>query len=150
MRAHRYPVGYPLGASGIFHLITVCLENIDFAQRFVDAAHIPEALSKAMFQHLELRFGQQGRMAVLRAQPLDLDVIQLTAQFVARNGPEFETRIKNEQNNAKFSFLQPNDPFHPYYRAKVVELCPGVQVHGASCFACIFAHAKQLKADEDF
>ena len=38
-------------------------------QRFVDAAHIPEALSKAMFQHLELRFGQQGRMAVLREFP---------------------------------------------------------------------------------
>jgi hypothetical protein len=31
-------------------------------------------------------------------------------------------------------------------RAKVVELCPGVQVHGAQCFACIFAHAKQLEA----
>ena len=49
-------------------------------------------------------------------------IIDKTASFVARNGPEFETRIKNEQNNVKFSFLQSNDPFHPYYRAKVVEL----------------------------
>ena len=40
-------------------------------------------------------------------------IIDKTAQFVARNGPEFETRIRNEQKNAKFSFLQPNDPFHP-------------------------------------
>jgi splicing factor 3A subunit 1 len=49
-------------------------------------------------------------------------IIDKTASFVARNGPEFEARIKNEQNNAKFSFLQPNDPFNPYYRAKIVEL----------------------------
>jgi hypothetical protein len=38
------------------------------------------------------------------------------------DGPDFESRIKNEQNNAKFSFLQANDPFHAYYREKVVEL----------------------------
>ena len=55
--------------------------------------------------------------------PADLKIIiDKTAAFVARNGPEFETRIKNEQNNTKFTFLQPNDPFHAYYRAKVVEL----------------------------
>ena len=56
--------------------------------------------------------------------PADLKtIIDKTATFVARNGPEFETRIKNEQAaTAKFSFLQPNDPFNPYYRAKVVEL----------------------------
>ena len=57
------------------------------------------------------------------APPSDLKtIIDKTATFVARNGPEFESRIKNEQNNAKFSFLQPNDPFHAYYRAKVAEV----------------------------
>ena len=61
-------------------------------------------------------------MAEVTEPPADLkSIIDKTAIFVARNGPEFETRIRNEQNNAKFSFLQPNDPFHPYYRAKVVE-----------------------------
>lgn len=50
-------------------------------------------------------------------------IIDKTAMFVARNGPEFENRIlKNEQNNTKFGFLQPNDPYQPYYRARVVEL----------------------------
>jgi len=55
--------------------------------------------------------------------PADLKtIVDKTAAFVARNGPEFETRIRNEQNNVKFSFLQPNDPYNAYYRAKVVEL----------------------------
>lgn len=50
-------------------------------------------------------------------------IIDKTATFVARNGPEFESRIlKNEQNNTKFAFLQPNDPYQPYYKAKVAEL----------------------------
>ena len=62
-------------------------------------------------------------MATVTEPPADLKtIIDKTASFVARNGPEFETRIKNEQQNAKFSFLQPNDPFHPYYRKMVVEL----------------------------
>ena len=62
-------------------------------------------------------------MADIVTPPPDIvTIIDKTAAFVARNGPEFETRIKNEQSSAKFSFLQANDPFYPYYRAKVVEL----------------------------
>ena len=69
-------------------------------------------------------------MALVAAGPLqppaDIAVIiDKTATFVARNGPEFENRIRAEQNSAKFSFLQPNDPFHPYYRAKLAELGGG-------------------------
>ena len=60
------------------------------------------------------------------APPAELaTIIDKTASFVARNGPEFEQRIKKEQNNVKFSFLQPTDPFHAYYRAKVAELGGG-------------------------
>jgi len=56
--------------------------------------------------------------------PADLQgIIDKTAQFVARNGPEFESRIlKNEQSNPKFGFLNSSDPFHPYYRNKISEL----------------------------
>eukprot|EP00962_Isochrysis_galbana_P022075 scaffold6553_cov126-Isochrysis_galbana.AAC.3 len=51
------------------------------------------------------------------------EIINKTAQFVARNGPEFESRIlKNEQANLKFAFLNPKDPFHPFYRSRVSEL----------------------------
>lgn len=43
-----------------------------------------------------------------------------TAQFVARNGPEFEKRIlANEKDNVKFQFLQPTSPFHAYYQLKI-------------------------------
>jgi len=50
------------------------------------------------------------------------NIIDKTAQFVARLGKDFETRIhSNEQNNPKFSFLKPADPFHAYYKNKVRE-----------------------------
>lgn len=46
-----------------------------------------------------------------------------TAGFVARNGPEFENRIQqNEQNNPKFNFLKPGDPYNAYYKNKVKEM----------------------------
>lgn len=46
--------------------------------------------------------------------------------FFRRNGPEFEARIRqNEINNPKFNFLNPNDPYHAYYRHKVNEFKEG-------------------------
>ena len=45
---------------------------------------------------------------------------------MARNGPEFETRIRqNELNNPKFNFLNPNDPYHAYYQYKVKDFKEG-------------------------
>lgn len=45
---------------------------------------------------------------------------------MARNGPEFETRIKqNEQNNPKFNFLSSGDPYHAYYQHKVKDFREG-------------------------
>ena len=45
------------------------------------------------------------------------DIVDKTAGFVARNGPEFESRIhQNEQNNPKFNFLNQGDPYHGYYQ----------------------------------
>jgi len=52
--------------------------------------------------------------------------VDKTASFVARNGPEFEARIKlNEQNNAKFNFLSKGDPYHAYYEFRVKEFQEG-------------------------
>lgn len=55
--------------------------------------------------------------------------IHLNKQFIfflPRNGPEFEARIRqNEINNPKFNFLNPNDPYHAYYRHKVSEFKEG-------------------------
>ena len=48
------------------------------------------------------------------------NIVDKTASFVARNGVEFEQRIKqNEINNPKFNFLNPGDPYHAYYQYKV-------------------------------
>ncbi|XP_072969365.1 probable splicing factor 3A subunit 1 [Typha angustifolia] len=49
-------------------------------------------------------------------------IIEKTATFVAKNGPEFEKRIlANNTGNAKFNFLIPSDPYHGYYQHRVSE-----------------------------
>lgn len=50
------------------------------------------------------------------------NIIDKLAEFVARNGSDFEqmTKIK-QQNNSKFSFLQNNSEFFNYYQFKVLE-----------------------------
>ena len=56
-----------------------------------------------------------------------------TAGFVARNGPEFEQRIKqNEVNNPKFNFLSPGDPYHAYYEHRVEQIREGKEDEAAS------------------
>ena len=45
---------------------------------------------------------------------------------MARNGPEFESRIRqNELNNPKFNFLNGGDPYHAYYQHRVEEIREG-------------------------
>lgn len=50
------------------------------------------------------------------------NIIDKLAEFVARNGPEFEqmTFIK-QKNNSKFAFLQKSSEFYNYYQYKVME-----------------------------
>lgn len=51
------------------------------------------------------------------------EIIEKTAQFVARSGPKFEQRVAaREKDNPKFSFLQPDDPYRPFYERKLSEL----------------------------
>ncbi|KAH9298995.1 hypothetical protein KI387_030677, partial [Taxus chinensis] len=61
-------------------------------------------------------------IGIIHPPPDIRNIVDKTAQFVARNGPEFEKRIlANEKNNAKFNFLNPNDPYHAYYQHRVSE-----------------------------
>jgi splicing factor 3A subunit 1 len=55
--------------------------------------------------------------------PVDLrNIIDKTAQFVARLGAAFEGRVfEKEKDNPKFNFLQPRDAFHAYYKHKISE-----------------------------
>lgn len=47
---------------------------------------------------------------------LDLDIVKLTAQFVARNGRQFLTNLMNrEQKNFQFDFLRPQHSLFQYF-----------------------------------
>jgi splicing factor 3A subunit 1 len=55
-------------------------------------------------------------------------VIDRTALFVARsaNPPQFEDKIREGQrSDPKFSFLNPADPYHGYYRHKMDKIAQG-------------------------
>lgn len=67
--------------------------------------------------------------------PQDIElknIIDKLAQFVARNGPDFEQMTKNKQKgNAKFDFLFGGEYFH-YYRHKVnaEQACMNMELNG--------------------
>ncbi|KAJ8517550.1 hypothetical protein ONZ45_g5272 [Pleurotus djamor] len=55
-------------------------------------------------------------------------VVDRTAQFVARsaNPPQFEDKIREGQrSDPKFSFLNPADPYHAYYRHRIEKVMRG-------------------------
>eukprot|EP01051_Picozoa_sp_SAG22_P011020 SAG22_NODE_1028_length_5942_cov_3.188088_4_plen_78_part_01 len=59
-------------------------------------------------------------------------IVDKTAEFVARNGEQFEAKILgNESDNAKFSFLRDNDPYNAYYRFKIKDIREGEAAGGA-------------------
>ncbi|XP_060068714.1 splicing factor 3A subunit 1-like [Ylistrum balloti] len=65
-------------------------------------------------------------IGIIYPPPEVRNIVDKTASFVARNGPEFESRIRqNEVNNPKFNFLNPSDPYHAYYQHKVKEFKEG-------------------------
>ena len=58
-------------------------------------------------------------------------MIDRTATFVARsaNPPQFEDKIReNQRQDPKFSFLNPADPYHAYYRHKMTRIAQGEEV----------------------
>jgi splicing factor 3A subunit 1 len=53
--------------------------------------------------------------------PLEVDIIKLSAQYVARNGRQFAMGLLNREiKNPQFAFLQPNHYLHTYFN-KLVE-----------------------------
>ncbi|MCO5571131.1 hypothetical protein L7F22_024863 [Adiantum nelumboides] len=66
---------------------------------------------------------QTKTIGMIHPPPDIRSIVDKTAQFVARNGPEFERRIlANGRNNVKFNFLNPGDPYHAYYQHRVAEM----------------------------
>ena len=69
-----------------------------------------------------------GGPTIIYPPPEVRNIVDKTASFVARNGVEFEQRIKqNEINNPKFNFLNTGDPYHAYYQYKVDLIREGKQ-----------------------
>ncbi|KAI9734951.1 MAG: SF3a splicing factor complex subunit [Cirrosporium novae-zelandiae] len=53
-------------------------------------------------------------------------IVEKTAGYVARNGPVFEDRIREkERSNPRFSFLNPADPYGPFYEWRLEEIREG-------------------------
>ncbi|XP_014098731.1 splicing factor 3A subunit 1 isoform X3 [Bactrocera oleae] len=70
-------------------------------------------------------------IGIIYPPPEVRNIVDKTASFVARNGPEFEARIRqNELGNAKFNFLSTGDPYNAYYRHKVNEYREGKDASG--------------------
>ncbi|XP_011494134.1 PREDICTED: splicing factor 3A subunit 1 [Ceratosolen solmsi marchali] len=68
----------------------------------------------------------QPVVGIIYPPPEVRNIVDKTASFVARNGPEFESRIRqNELGNPKFNFLNVGDPYHTYYQHKVKEFKEG-------------------------
>lgn len=68
----------------------------------------------------------QPIVGIIYPPPEVRNIVDKTASFVARNGPEFESRIRqNELNNPKFNFLNTGDPYNAYYQHKVKEIRDG-------------------------
>ncbi|KAH7930849.1 hypothetical protein BV22DRAFT_1138400 [Leucogyrophana mollusca] len=62
-------------------------------------------------------------------------VIDRTANFVTRsaNPPQFEDKIReNQRQDPKFSFLNPADPYHAYYRHRMDKIAAGEEVEEAA------------------
>jgi len=68
----------------------------------------------------------EEKPTIIYPPPEVRNIVDKTAGFVARNGQEFEHRIKqNEVNNPKFNFLNPGDPYHAYYQHRVTQIRDG-------------------------
>ncbi|KAJ8955651.1 hypothetical protein NQ314_006860 [Rhamnusium bicolor] len=65
-------------------------------------------------------------VGIIYPPPEVRNIVDKTASFVARNGPEFEALIRqNELGNPKFNFLNTGDPYHAYYQHKVKDFREG-------------------------
>ncbi|KAJ0427902.1 putative SWAP/Surp superfamily protein [Helianthus annuus] len=58
-------------------------------------------------------------------------IVDKTASFVAKNGPEFENRIIGRNaGNPNFNFLNGSDPYHAYYQHRLAEFRAQAQAPG--------------------
>ncbi|KAF9036737.1 Pre-mRNA splicing factor PRP21 like protein-domain-containing protein [Panaeolus papilionaceus] len=82
--------------------------------------------------HNDVEMGNAGSLrfssGLILPPPEIKAVIDRTALYVARsaNPPQFEERVREGQrNDPKFSFLNPADPYHAYYRHRMDKVASG-------------------------
>ncbi|CAB3405567.1 unnamed protein product [Caenorhabditis bovis] len=74
-------------------------------------------------------------------------IVDKTAAFVARNGVDFENKIREkESDNPRFNFLSITDPYHAYYKKKVFEFAEGkVEQPKAAVPEAVKEHVKKAE-----
>eukprot|EP01121_Diplochlamys_sp_Union-15-3_P022121 TRINITY_DN9320_c0_g1_i1.p1 TRINITY_DN9320_c0_g1~~TRINITY_DN9320_c0_g1_i1.p1 ORF type:complete len:683 (-),score=164.86 TRINITY_DN9320_c0_g1_i1:23-2071(-) len=82
---------------------------------------LQDAKQKLTFeQNLEPPPPEEWVIEAPKISALDLDIMKLVAQFVARNGRPFQMGlVSRELKNPQFNFLQPMHPFHSYFQRLV-------------------------------
>jgi splicing factor 3A subunit 1 len=78
--------------------------------------------------NIDLETAKQGKVTGIIIPPPEIRaIVDKTAQFVARNGKSFETKIlsSGEGKTAKFNFMKQYDPYHAYYEQKIREFEEG-------------------------
>lgn len=74
----------------------------------------------------ELSMSGKAIIGLIYPPPDIRTIVDKTAAFVARNGVDFENKIREkEANNKRFNFLSPTDPYNAYYKQKVRDFQEG-------------------------
>ncbi|XP_031357807.1 splicing factor 3A subunit 1-like isoform X1 [Photinus pyralis] len=98
-------------------VLEVIPNGIPAATTIVETTETPQESSSAPINPI---------VGIIYPPPEVRNIVDKTASFVARNGPEFEARIRqNELGNPKFNFLNTGDPYHAYYQHKVNDFREG-------------------------
>ncbi|KAG0336825.1 hypothetical protein BG000_006100 [Podila horticola] len=88
---------------------------------------LPSAISNLKADEPEAP-SEDAPVGFIYPPPYIREIADKTAAFVSGSGTgaQLEERLRqSEKNNAKFSFLNPTDPFHAYYQFKVQEAKSG-------------------------
>ena len=68
----------------------------------------------------EKKFLKQN-VAMIYPPPELKKIVDKVANLVIKYGEEFEEKLKNDENNKKYSFLNKDDPYYLYYSSKIKE-----------------------------
>lgn len=108
----------------------------------------PAKVKKGIEPPPEFHFS--ARMPTISA--VDLEVVKLTARWVAKNGRSWMTALSQRENgNSQFDFLRPQHSFHPYFSRLVdqyTDLLTGDSVDGGRPQAIRVAELKRNVNDK--